>query len=190
MELARIIYRVYHTNANGLPLGAEVNYKYAKGLFLDVGLQCRMAGLSLIDLHEQDDYTLINSGSICEQFIGQHLLFLNDFYLKPELYCWMREKRQSSAEIDYLLSHNMRIIPVEVKAGKTGSLKSLQVFLQEKNKDLAVRFNMDIPSVIETKTTIPGRIQSYKLLSLPLYMVEQVKRIAQTVISGETKRNM
>lgn len=177
LELAHVIFRVYHTAANGIPPGAEINYKYAKAIFLDVGLLCRLLGLSLVDFENANDLILINSGAICEQFIGQHLLYLNDFYRKPDLYCWMREKSQSSAEVDYIISHGTSIIPIEIKAGKTGSLKSLQVFLQEKKYNLAVRFNTDLPSLLATGTSIPGPEQKFKLLSLPLYLVEQINRI-------------
>ncbi len=55
--------------------------------------------------------------------------------------------------------------------------QSLQIFLQEKEVDFAVRFNTDIPSVTHTQTTIPGRTQKFTLLSLPLYMVGQMKRL-------------
>lgn len=183
LELARVIYRVCHSSSNGIPLGAQVNRKHNKPLFLDVGLQCRTLGLNLLDFENPDTIMMINSGAICEQFIGQHLLYSNEFFIEPELYYWVREKSQSSAEVDYVLSEGQRIIPVEVKAGKTGTLKSMQVFLQEKNIDLAVRFNTDIPSVTHTRTAIPGKPQPFTLLSLPLYMVGQIKRLLKSELT-------
>jgi len=177
LELARIIYRICHSSANGIPLGAQVNRRHSKPLFLDVGLQCRALGLNMLDFEKTDSIMMINAGAICEQFVGQHLLYSNEFFIEPELFYWIREKSQSSAEVDYVLAQGQRVIPVEVKAGKTGTLKSLQVFLQEKKIDLALRFNTDMPSVTHTQTNVPGKSQRFTLLSLPLFMVGQIKRI-------------
>ena len=70
------------------------------------------------------------------------------------------------------------IVPVEVKAGKSGTLKSLHLFLREKHRSLGVRFNADIPSLLETRTALPDGLNiPYRLLSLPLYMVGQARRI-------------
>jgi hypothetical protein len=66
---------------------------------------------------------------------------------------------------------------VEVKAGKTGTLKSLHVFIKEKQLSYGVRFNADIPSCLDIATSLPGKPVMFKLLSLPLYMVEEVQRI-------------
>lgn len=70
LELARIIRRIPHSDANGIPLGAEINERDFKILFLDVGLLCRACGLSMTDVHNAGDIMLINSGAVCEQFIG------------------------------------------------------------------------------------------------------------------------
>jgi hypothetical protein len=87
----------------------------------------------------------------------------------------MREKRDSNAEIDYLIESANSTIPIEVKAGKTGTLKSLHVFMLEKKKHYAVRFNTDLPSLTDVGTTIKMKSSNqqveYKLLSLPLYLV-------------------
>jgi len=66
---------------------------------------------------------------------------------------------------------------VEVKAGKTGTLKSLHVFIKEKELNYGVRFNADIPSCSEISTSLPGKPVMFKLLSLSLYMVEKLQRI-------------
>ena len=60
-----------------------------------------------------------------------------------------------------------KIVAVEVKAGQTGSLKSLHLFMQEKHSELALRFNTDKPSYYEKD----------KILSLPLYLAEQTYSI-------------
>jgi uncharacterized protein len=46
-----------------------------------------------------------------------------------------------------------QIIPVEIKAGKSGTLKSLHQFLKEKKRHNALRFNADVPSLLDTTIT-------------------------------------
>jgi len=75
------------------------------------------------------------------------------------------------------LNYGSKIIPVEIKAGKTGTLKSLHVFMQEKKLDYGVRFNADIPSECEIPISLPSASGKFRLLSLPLYMVEELSRM-------------
>jgi len=183
LELARIIRRIHHSDANGIPLGAEINERYLKILFLDVGLLCRVCGLSITDIHNASDIMLINSGAVCEQFIGQHLLYGKKCYEEPHLYCWMRQKRNTSAEVDFLVQAGTTIVPVEVKAGKTGRLKSLHVFMAEKKRDFAIRFNADTPSVLDIQTSVVGKpTHHFRLLSLPMYLVGQTQRLCREMI--------
>ncbi len=176
LEQARIIYRVNHSSGNGVPLGAEKQKKKNKGLFLDVGLLCGINGLTIHECNNSEDVMHINAGEIAEQYIGQHLLYMNDFYRQPELYYWAREKPQSHAEVDYLVSRGPSVIPIEVKAGKSGTLRSLHVFMQQKKYNAALRFNAEPPSILDVTTSIAGPKHSFTLISLPLYMIEQWKR--------------
>ena len=181
LRLARIVYPVYHTSGTGIPLGATVDFKKFKVLFLDVGLMSTATGLNLVDFEQAKDIISINSGAIAEQFVGQHLLYSQPGYKEPELYYWMREKKNTSAEIDYLISEGNSIIPIEVKAGKSGTLKSLHLFLKERQKDFAIRLNSDQPSLLTAGTTVNDGQDNipYTLLSLPLYLVGQVRRLAK-----------
>lgn len=180
--LARVAGKVRRSAANDVPLAAEADDRKFKVLFLDVGLMCRACGLGLLDF-ELDDVVLVNSGAVCEQFIGQHLFHAGHLFEEPELYYWSREKRQSSAEIDYLLSMGREIIPVEVKAGKTGRLKSLHIFLEEKVRRLGLRFNAGYPSLLDdTAVLSSGQRMDYRLLSLPMYMVGQTGRLLKSCV--------
>lgn len=154
-----------------------------KPLFLDTGLMTQSLGLNLPTLEVVKDLTLVNNGAVAEQFIGQHLLYQYLSYEKPELYYWNREKKSSSAEVDYLLAVENVVVPVEVKAGASGSLKSLQVFLSEKRAPLALRFNSMTPSLTELTVQINGTPgHSYLFLSLPHYLVCQAKRLLKEVM--------
>jgi hypothetical protein len=67
---------------------------------------------------------------------------------------------------------------VEIKPGKTGTLKSLHRFLLEKQRSFGLRFNGDIPSLMRGSTQRPDKTRlEFELLSLPLYMVGQARRL-------------
>jgi predicted AAA+ superfamily ATPase len=170
--MARVGYRVFHSSASGVPLGAEINEKFFKLLFLDVGLVSSVCGLNRLNF-ERDDLNLVNQGKLAEQFIGQHLLYDRPCYQTPEVYYWAREKKNASAEIDYVISRGSQVIPIEVKSGKTGSLRSMHVFLKEKKLSLGIRFNSERPSVFKER--------DYTLLSLPFYLAGQLQRLVSSI---------
>ncbi len=175
---ALVASRVHHSSCNGIPLRAEMKETVFKPLFLDVGLMASACGLNLLDFASVTDMLQVNQGSVCEQFVGQHLLYSQPSFVKPELFCWMREKRSSNAEVDYVLSMGSRIIPIEVKAGRTGTLKSLQVFLKTKGQKTGVRLSGASPSRHRANYALPGSTdQSFDLVSIPFYLVGQVRRL-------------
>ena len=187
LQLARVVHKVPHTHANGIPLAAEADDRTFKVLFMDVGLLCRSCGLRMTDLVQSDEPMLINSGAVCEQAVGQHLLHATPFYVEPELFCWIRQTRGSNAEVDFVIGIGDQVVPVEVKAGKTGTLKSLHVFLREKRRRFGLRFNMDRPSLLEAQTSVAtGPQTQFQLLSLPLYLVGQTSRLCETVLRNKT----
>jgi hypothetical protein len=95
----------------------------------------------------------------------------------------MRDKPNSSAEVDYLLTHGPNVIPVEVKAGATGRLKSMHLFLSEKNRNFGLRFNSDAPSLLDTQTPqVDGNTRPFRLLSLPFYLIGQARRLCETTL--------
>jgi hypothetical protein len=147
---------------------------------MDVGLMCSALHLNVLDLGKKD-LSLVNDGALAEQFIGQHLLYRGSYYDSPMLYYWMREAKSAAAEVDYLLTCGQRVVPVEIKAGTTGTLKSLHQFLKEKQCHFALRFNADTPSLwSDTKKLTDGASVDYELLSLPLYLVGQTQRLMRT----------
>lgn len=177
---ALVVCRVHHSAGNGIPLRAEMKETVFKPLFLDVGLMASACGLNLLDFTSASDLLQVNQGSICEQFVGQHLLYSQPSFVRPELFFWMREKRSSNAEVDYVISIGSRIIPIEVKAGKTGTLKSLQVFLNTKGLGTGVRVNSAPPTLHSASYSLPGMSdQSFEMVSIPFYLVGQLRRLLE-----------
>lgn len=168
LSLAGIIKQIYLTHASGLPLGAQINEQKFKLNFLDVGLMQNACGLQG-QLGIEKNLMQINSGSIVEQFVGQELRAYADKHQPSRLFFWSREIKSSSAEIDYVINIASDIFPLEVKAGKTGTLRSLQLFMKEKNSKFGIRISQ-------------GKMSYYdNILSIPLYMVEQLPRLVQTL---------
>jgi predicted AAA+ superfamily ATPase len=130
---AGLITPVYHSSCSGILLHVQADFTKFKLLFLDVGLMNRICGLDWLAINSMDERKLVNEGSIAEQFIGQHLLYLNNGQEAPSLHYWIREQKTGNAEVDYVISRGDLILPVEVKAGKSGSLKSLLQFALEKH---------------------------------------------------------
>lgn len=174
---ARICHRVTSSHANGIPLGAEIDKKFFKAILLDTGLCSAALGLTLDQMIQMDEIILINSGAVAEQVVGQLLRTINLPYIEPELYYWLREGK-NSAELDYIIQHGPGLIPIEVKAGSTGSLKSLHLFMGLKKLSTALRINSDFPS--QTKVQVKdqdGNEVKYTLLSIPFYLVGQIHRL-------------
>lgn len=170
LAMARVITRVRHSSGSGLPLGAEAQDSLAKYLFLDVGLQLSMCDFDPSTLIQAEDLTLVNRGSIAEQFIGQHLLYSQPPFFEPELYYWERTVKSASAELDFLIAHRGVVVPIEVKSGAPGRMKSLQHFCAHHNTPMAVRFSTAPPE----RTTLASKTT---LLSLPLYLVGEMRRL-------------
>lgn len=178
---ARVCHKVCHSHCTGIPLSAEANDSVYKLLFMDIGLANHVCGLDWTAISGMDEQQLVNEGGLAEQFIGQHLVNFSQGLEAPQLQYWLREGKTANAELDYVISRGNWVIPVEVKSGKSGSLKSLHQFMHQKKLNLAVRFDLNPPSyqdVSHTIITAEGSAEvKFSLISLPLYAVEQLPRI-------------
>lgn len=174
---ARLVRKVFNTAGNGVPLAAEVNEKFFKVIFLDVGLVSALLNLRLDEVYLVKDINLINSGGLSEQVVGQLLNSLESFYVNPALYYWVREQKNANAEVDYLLQQGTQLLPIEVKSGSTGRLKSLHLFMALKNLSRALRINASPPSQVSLQTKTHDTPVEYQLYSIPFYLTEQINRL-------------
>lgn len=176
---AGVIHRVHHVSGVGIPLGASIRDTIFKPLFLDVGLMNTACGSAPQTLEQIQSQRFIHEGPIAEQFIGQHLLYGTSTQSKPALFYWLREGKGANAEVDYVLQVGISVVPIEVKSGASGTLRSLYQFIASYGTPLAVRFDMNPPATqrIEQGTVITAQGKkeiSFSLMSLPLYMAEYV----------------
>jgi len=179
--LAGFINKVYHSDSTAIPLKSGVNYKVYKPYVLDCGLSSTMRGADSVGIKELSNSDFFSDGSLAEQFISQHLFFKGGSTIKPENHYWLREGKQGNAEVGFVQQFGNEIVPIEVKAGTSGSLKSLLQFLAVLEAKIGVRFDINQPSQmkfdhkVSTKKGLQGI--SGKLLSLPSYLVEQLPRL-------------
>jgi len=178
---AQVVRKVAHTNATDVPLTASINPKIFKTYMLDCGLMNQMRGIRWFSMEQLLQRGFVNEGALAEQYVAQHLSTLGKDNARMVLTYWLREGRSSNAEVDFLLQEERRIIPIEVKAGRSGTLRSLLQFAWERRPPVAVRFDLNKPSYQEIHHSLRQADSTVEvqtnLLSLPLYMVQQLPRL-------------
>jgi uncharacterized protein len=166
LEMAGVVRKVNQTSGAGIPLEAGVKDRHFKVLFLDVGLLHAINGI-YSDTAKSEDFTALFNGSVAEQFVGQELITYQNPYSKPSLYYWARDAKNSNAEVDYLIQRDATIIPIEVKSGTIGRMKSLIMFLEKYNSRHGIKISQIRYSEHE------------KIISVPLYAIESLIRVVQ-----------
>ena len=119
-----------------------------------------------------DDLNSIYQGTLIEHLIGQELLAFQ-FNTLSALQFWVREKKESTAEVDYLFQYDGLIIPIEVKSGAAGSLKSLHSFMDLAPHDMAIRF---YAGALHITDAVTQNGKQYQILNLPYYLGSQVEK--------------
>ena len=155
LVLSGLVVEVLHSSANGIPLGAEVDVKKRKLFLLDTGLLQRLSGLDITKIIAETEFNAINKGSIAEQFVGLEMLKYSARTIQNQLYYWHREKKNSNAEVDYVIQNQQNIIPVEVKSGSKGSMQSMYQFMSEKGSARGIRFSLETFSKVNGVVVIP-----------------------------------
>ncbi len=182
---AGLIIPVVHSSANGLPLGNDADYNYRKMLLLDTGLMLRLLNMSMGDISEittliltASAADLVNKGNIAEMLAGiEYIHYLNP-NLRHELFYWVRQAKNSLAEIDYVIPHGTVCLPVEVKAGVQGGMKSLWEFMRVKKLSSAVRCSLENFSAFDY-TDAKDENQTRHVTICPLFAVSQLSRLLQ-----------
>ncbi len=152
---AGLAYTIYHTSAQGIPLGTHIDHKKFKAILFDTGIHQRIVGLDLAQYLITKGQKLINEGNLAEVYVGLELAKASPSLLKPQLYYWHREAKSANAEVDYVIQKNDEIIPLEVKSGTKGQMQSMYIFLNERNLQKGIRLSQENFGVYDSIQTIP-----------------------------------
>ena len=164
LETAGIVTRIRQTSGADIPLAAGVHESIFKVLFLDIGLFHAINGI-YSETAKEEDFTAIFKGAVAEQFAGQELIACQSPYTKAELYYWGRDTKNSTAEIDYLIEKEAHVVPVEIKSGPTGRMKSMHMFIEKYHNETALKLSQ---ATFRNESPI---------VSLPFYAIESFQRI-------------
>ena len=140
---AGLAFPVYHTSANGFPLGAQLNPKIFKVLLYDTGIFQHILGLNIREYLVVEEMDMVNKGALAEIYAGLELIKASSFAEKPQLFYWHRQERGSNAEVDYVIRQGAEIVPVEIKSGYSGKMQSMRLFLKEKNLNRGIRCSLE-----------------------------------------------
>lgn len=174
---AGIIKRVSHTAANGLPLGAETNDKFRKYIYLDSGLLLRILDMDLGSAKQLSELiiagtaeNLVNKGGLAEMVLGWELVKYNNPRTQHDLYYWENIAEGTRSEVDYVITNDMRVLPIECKAGTSGKMKSLYVFMRQKHLTDAIRCSLENFSLLENQDTQDENALR-RIAIIPLYAI-------------------
>jgi predicted AAA+ superfamily ATPase len=170
LEKALLIHLVYPQTSPTLPLLPDMS-KSPRLHILDTGMLNYFIGLQQ-EILGTADLNNVYQGMVIEHIVGQELL-ARQYSALHGLSFWVREKTTSVAEVDFLYRYKEKLVPVEVKSGSTGKLRSLAVYLDMAAHNIAVRFYAG-QILISTITTRGGK--TVHLLNLPYYLVSQIEK--------------
>ena len=164
LDDAKVIQLIYPTTDSSPPLLPDLK-KSPRLQFLDTGLINHELNIQ-VEMLAMEDLNNAYRGAVIPHLVAQELLSLSTFKTVKPIF-WVREKNQSSAEVDLVVQFNKLVIPIEIKSGKEGKLKSLHQFIEEAPHPYAVRMYAGKFS-IEQHSTRSGK--QYFLMNLPYYL--------------------
>jgi hypothetical protein len=149
LVLAGLVIPIVHSAANGIPIGAEADFKKQKMMLLDTGLQMCCNHLEIKDVLFSEEADFINKGWLAEQFWGLEYLKYNSSFTQNQLFYWHREVTNANAEVDFVIQYQNKIIPVEIKSSGRGRMQSIRQFMEEKKSEFGFRFSAENFSTFE-----------------------------------------
>lgn len=170
LEKALLLHLIYPSTTATLPIVPDIK-KSPRLQILDSGLLNYFVGIQR-EILGSIDLNSIYQGTLIEHLIGQELLAFQ-YNALSALHFWVKEKKESTAEVDYIFPFDGLIIPIEVKSGKVGTLKSLHSFMDLAPHDMAIRLYAGELKITEA---ITQNGKKYQLLNLPYYLASQIEK--------------
>jgi predicted AAA+ superfamily ATPase len=164
--------RILPVTSTTLPLMPD-HLKFPRLQLLDTGLVNYFSGIQK-PLFQSHDMNAIFAGQVARQVVGQELLATEkqDFKCENRLNFWVRNKAQSTAEVDFVIDHHELLIPVVVRSGEPGRLRSLHQFMDSAPHPFAVRLYAGNLAVQQTQTI---RGKKFYLLNLPYFLAGKIR---------------
>ena len=170
LQKAMLLELVYPTTSVTIPaLGEEK--RQPKVIMLDTGLTNYQAGVRR-ELIGANDILDVWRGHLAEQVVAQELLTLNDKVSQRRQF-WV--KGNSFAEVDFVLTFDSHLFPIEVKSGRNSHLRSIHSFIDQSPIDIGIRVWSGPYSVDDVQTTIGKK--PFRLVNIPFYMIGNVEKI-------------
>jgi len=176
LEKTMLVNLIFPTTQTEAPFMPDVK-KSPKLQSLDTGLVNYFSGLQK-ELFGTKDLNDHYKGKIAEHIVGQEILASN-YNVLNTLRFWVRDKKQSEAEVDFLYNFDGQMIPVEVKSGKSGKMRSLLQFLDISKIPVAVRFYAGQFQIEEHKT-LSGK--PFKLINLPYFLAKKSHKYLESIL--------
>lgn len=180
LEKALLLELVYPQMSASFPILPDLK-KSPKLLWLDTGLVNYVAGMQEELLFSKDTDELWN-GDIAEHIVGQEMLGSSFVFGEKRLF-WMRDAKNSQAEVDFLIHYKSHLLPIEVKTGSNAKLRSLHLFMDESKERVALRL-WNGPMTSDTVTTQNGK--RFTLYNVPLYYAGNLRKFLDTVFVNTT----
>ena len=176
LEKTLLLELVYPLTSTSFPILPDLK-KSPKLLWFDTGLVNYVTGMQEELLFTPNSDELWN-GDIAEHIVAQELLGATTLFGEKRMF-WVRDARNSQAEVDFVIRHKSHLLPIEVKTGSNSKLRSLHQYMEESNENIALRlWNGPMTSDIITRTD--GR--PFTLYSIPLYYAGHLNALLQQTL--------
>lgn len=175
LEKTLLLELVYPQTSAAFPILPDLK-KSPKLLWLDTGLVNYAAGFQEELMFSKDADELWN-GDIAEHIVGQEILGSSVTFGEKRLF-WVRDAKNSQAEVDFLIRYKSHLIPIEVKTGNNAKLRSLHLFMEKSKEDIALRL-WNGPMTSDTVTTPEGK--TFTLYNLPLYYAGHLRTFLEKI---------
>ena len=170
--LLSLDYPITTTSAPALP----ATRRSPKLIMVDTGLTNFMAGIQLEYLQNKN---LLDTwrGRSAEHIVAQELRVVLDRHYREHQYFWIRDKKGSSAELDFVWQEGTDIIPIEVKSGTNAHLRSLHTFVNSSDRSVvAIRIWNGSLAVQDIETPMPEK-RAFRLINVPFYYAGQLDKV-------------
>jgi predicted AAA+ superfamily ATPase len=173
LEKALLIHLIYPQISPVLPLQPDFD-RSPRLQYLDTGMLNFFVGIQK-EIIGTEDLNSVYGGIMIEHIVGQELL-ATQYSALHGLNFWVRDKNTATAEIDYIYQYNGKLIPIEVKSGSDGRLRSLRLFMDIAPHNMAIRFYAG--ELLISMVTTAGQ-KTFYLLNLPYFLGSQIEEYLQ-----------